>query len=96
MDDETRDEAMEYCIGIVAIKTVLKKIARGERGLVGEKFKGDITRGGIEEYLGGRLRFEVVQSAHLFDCTLVEWFMLYLDANTSKIPKSLTLQDSRV
>lgn len=58
--DETWDQAVEDCVGVVAIETMLEKIAGCEGSLFGEELQGQIARSGPEDNLCCGLRFEVI------------------------------------
>ena len=56
---------MEDGVVVVAIEAELQEVAGGEGRLFGEELEEDVACGGGEEDLGGRLGFEVVESAHV-------------------------------
>lgn len=60
LDYESWDQAMEGCVGVVAIVAVLEEVFGCEWGLLAEEFEGDVARCCFEDYFGVGLRFEVV------------------------------------
>lgn len=64
LDDEAWDQAVEDCAVIVAVEAVLEEVARCEWGLVREELEGDVAGGGVEDYFGGGLGLEIVESRH--------------------------------
>ena len=65
LQDEAWDKAVKCCILVVAIKAVLKEVARGEGGLFGEEFEGEVAGGCGEKNFGCWLGLEVVKSRHV-------------------------------
>lgn len=55
---------MENGVVVVAIDTVLQKVARCERCLGCEELEGDVAAGGVEDAGGGGLGLEVVEGGH--------------------------------
>lgn len=65
LDDEARYKAVENCVVIVAIETVLKEVSRCEGSLLCEELEGEVAGGGVEDDLGRGLRFEIIEVRHL-------------------------------
>lgn len=55
---------MEYCIVVVAIKTVLEEVPAGKRKLLCPELERDVAGGGVEDAGGGGLRLEVIEGGH--------------------------------
>lgn len=65
LQDEVGNQAVEDCVSVEAIETVLEEVSRGERGLFGEEFECQVARGGLQDYFGCWLRLEVVDIGHV-------------------------------
>lgn len=65
LDDEVRDEAVEDCVGVVAVETVLEEVLGCEGGLLCEEFEGQVAGGGAQDGLCGGLGLEVVEGGHV-------------------------------
>ncbi len=67
LENETWNKAVEYCIIVVAIEAVLEEVARGEGGLFGEEFEGEVAGSCGEEGFSCGLGLEIVESRHVGD-----------------------------
>jgi hypothetical protein len=65
LEDESRDEAMEYGVVVVSIETELQKVATGQGRLFRKQLDRDLALGRVDDGRRGRLRFEVVDGRHL-------------------------------
>ena len=65
LQNETWDKTVECRVLVVAIKAVLKEVARGEGGLFGEELEGEVAGRCGEENFGCWLGLEVVKSRHV-------------------------------
>lgn len=67
LDYETRDQAVEESVGVVAVEEVLEEGAGGEGCLGGEEGEGEGAGCGVEEGFCGGLGFEIVEGGHFKD-----------------------------
>ena len=65
LQDEAWHEAVEDSVGVVAVEAVLEEVAARGWALLRKEGELEVARGGVEDYFGCGLGFEVVELRHV-------------------------------